>query len=285
MREVKGSRVSSLAVGLVAFAVTLPLMGGCAVLMGTAEPDGATPSAGPAFRARLTDAAVSTVGVCLDPSRSSNASFAPEQRAMIAESVAGWATGKKATEAGAAGAPGLDLLIRQVQNDSYGDAPTLRVSIPSVAGLVPEPKSTSATFAIDDVTWQNAKRDYDSEIAAAADAASEAAARVKAMPLRPSDSEIAGCVSALATILSPGDRKILLLSDLGQNHAPQIAGDLSRTQVLVVQPCPSGDASTCTTLATDTASSLKSRGATEVAAIRPEAASPARYSTFWKDGL
>lgn len=141
---------------------------------------------------------MSTVGVCLDPSRSSNASFAPEQRAMIAESVAGWATGKKATEAGAAGAPGLDLLIRQVQNDSYGDAPTLRVSIPFPrVGLVPEPKSTSATFAIDDVTWQNAKRDYDSEIAAAADAASEAAARVKAMPLRPSDSEIAGCVSAL----------------------------------------------------------------------------------------
>lgn len=58
MREVsfhagsEGEPSLLLAVGLVAFAVTLPLMGGCAVLMGTAEPDGATPSAGPAFRAR-----------------------------------------------------------------------------------------------------------------------------------------------------------------------------------------------------------------------------------------
>lgn len=82
-------------------------------------------------------------------------------------------------------------------------------------------------------------------------------------------SEIHGAVSAAAQSFSPrGGRKLLLISDLEQNRAPQIAGSLKDVHMLIVHICRK--AASCRSHQASWDRELRRRGVLTVAFIRIE---------------
>ena len=221
----------------------------------------------------------------MDGSLSSVPSFSSAEKSRLQQAVRQWSPETPVTAEGVPPRPGLQLSVRQVLTDSYASsAASLTLEIPAVPGLVARPDATDAGFVEADRQWQSAKKQYETDSAAAAAAASKASAALEHYRLERQNSEISGCVSALAQTVTGSSRLLILVSDLKQTGQPQIAGDMSGTSVLIVQAC-GGSAAKCTNLANDWTSRLKSQGAAAVRVLRPESSSPTVYTSFLKGVL
>jgi len=258
---------------------------GCGVLNGTA-PEEASPSASPvAFQARTPAPETVPAGACFDGSSSSVPSFSSVELSRLQQAVGHWSPDTPVTADGAPPRPGLHLSVRQVLTNSYSSsAGSLTLEIPAVPGLVARPNATDPGFVEADRQWQSAKKQYEADSATAAAAATQAAGALEHYQLQRQNSEISGCVSALAQTITGSSRRLILVSDLEQNGQPQIAGDMSGTSVLIVQAC-GGSAAKCTNLADAWTSQLKSQGTAVVRILRPESSSPSSYTSFLKGVL
>ena len=215
-------------------------------------------------------------GVCIDPTTSTPGPFAANIQQIVANTLATWtgsvppATVNTATQP----QPGVTMVVRQVETNSYLSSNVdLNVTVPSVPGLIAPPAVTSQAFLTDDPIWLKGRSAVVAAATAAQSSGAKAAQSVTSMQLESwQNSDIVGCVSALASTMPPGNRRLLLASDLQQNEPPQVGGSLTGTEVLVVQPCNT-DASSCTGWADLWQELLTKAGASSVRFVRPEDAS------------
>ena len=266
--------------GLAALAVAgLLSLSGCS-LLGTPRATSTTTTSS----LSATQAASTLVGgVCIDSTGSTPGPFAADARELVASTLETWAAPQGAAKVAMSPRPGLRLHVRQIETNSYKAAqPDLSLAISSTPGLSAEPSVTDPNFATKDQAWV-AGRDEVARSRGASDAsAAEAAGAVRGMPLLTTqDSDIAGCMSALAEETS-GPRRLAIFSDLEQNVTPNLAGDLTGASILFVQPC-NGSASTCSSLKDLWTSVARRAGATSVTFVRPEVSRDA-FPDFLRGG-
>jgi hypothetical protein len=223
------------------------------------------------------------VGVCLDASGSTPASFADAMQEDLANAVATWVTSIPSTAHAVSAQPGLDLTIRFVLTVSYtSSAPFVHIHVPSVNGLKPELDATDPRFIEDDPVWVRERSEVLAAAKAAVVAAGSAARTIKSTRLVRQASEIAGCVSALAATAPRGPRAFVVFSDGEQNQAPQLSGDFSDTELLWIQPCPAGIALHCQAVQINWRQKLEHLGAAPVTFTRPEDITPEALQNFMK---
>lgn len=190
-----------------------------------------------------TPAEVRRVALIVDPS-GSNGGPAEAARALVmtGDAVARWYGQPPQSRRPSEPYPGLDLHIRTVATNSYGPrAELLHVELPPVAGLnpPPDPSDALATSA-----WAKASDGVDAGWRDGQALAVAAAEQVRRLQPPSLDSEIVGAVSAAGAVMGSGPGTIVLISDLEQIGAPQVAGDLAGKRLVVFQRC-NGDAARC----------------------------------------
>ena len=231
---------------------------------------------------QTTPAHTANTGACIDPSGSTVSTFSITARMFLAQTVDAWVSDQKVTTGGSSATVGLNLQLRQVLTNSFSSsAPSVTVAIPPVPGLKPRLDVNDPNFTTDDPSWVAARKQNEILIADARQAARKGSRDIQTYRLLEQNSEITGCLSALAATVEGAKRAFILASDLEQTEPAQVAGDLQGTDILVVQPC-GGNASECTALATSWRSALKGRGAGLVTFIRPEDSSVAVFTAFLK---
>lgn len=218
-------------------------------------------------------------GLCLDATESSPTQFAASVQSALASTLDGWVGRQKDSPSqGAAlsGDPGLTLDVREVESDSYTTTqPQLNISVPSIPTLATEPSPRDSTFAVDEAAWSDARTRRLASIRRARAESASAAASVAGMPLvtNPAESDIQGCIQALAAQL-PHGAHIALASDLEQSTTVNTGQSLTGDSVLVIQSCPDNEAA-CTARASAWTGWLRESGAPSVTVVRPEVAASA----------
>jgi hypothetical protein len=224
-------------------------------------------------------------GICIDPTLSTDTAFSATIKSIVVGVVSGWAAAPSAPSDSTPipSEPGLDLYVRQVETDSFdSNNVALHLAIPAVPGLKVRPSATSSAFLADDPMWRRAASAIATTATAASQSATHDAAAINNMVLETwQNSEIVGCVSALAETVPQGPRSFILASDLEENEPPQITGDLHGTRILVIQPCD-GTAASCAALQTSWRALFANQGATDITFIRPEDAAQV-LPTFMKE--
>jgi len=224
---------------------------------------------------------VAVRGLCLDPTDSTRAAFSEDVKARVAELVEAWTPPDADPRDGSDAVPGLSLTVRVIDTASYStDAVALTVTVPPVPALASRPDLTADGVLAPGGpydTWTRERERAQAARAAAREAAASAARALRALRLdHATRSGISGCLSALAQTLPPGDdRRIALASDLDENTAVQVAGDFGKAPLLVVQPCPDGDARRCTELLARAEGLLRALDTGPLTPVRPEAAGAA----------
>ncbi len=218
-------------------------------------------------------------GVCIDPTLSTVTSFASSIQQLVSSTVSTWvtpATAPTSTSVPLPPQPGLNLMVRQVETNSFQSANTfVSIAVPAVPGLAPQPTVTSSNFVSEEPTWDHDKATQTADESAAAGDAVQGAASIQNMQLETwQNSDVAGCVSALATTTASGPRRFVLASDLEQDEPPQIAGNLHDTEILVIQPCDT-TAAGCAALQSQWQALLSAQGASSITFVRPEDAAQA----------
>jgi len=250
----------------------LVLPSGCSMINPSASANPHRQGSTPAYQATVAAPTLDD-GVCIDPTTSTPGPFAANVQQIVANTLATWAgpVPPNTLDTATKPRPGVTMVVRQVETNSYlSSNVAVNLSVPSVPGLMAPPPVTSDAFLADDPIWLKGRSAVVAAATAAQSSGTLAAQSVTSMQLESwQNSDIVGCVSALASTMPAGTRRLLLASDLQQNEPPQIAGSLSGTEVLVVQPCNT-DASTCTGWADLWQSLLTKAGAASVHFVRPE---------------
>lgn len=269
----------------------LALLAGCGAGSGAFDPP--TPSSTPSTVVTHDTSTIFNARACFDATGSTSdidPQFGPLMRADLASAVRGWAqpapadpTGvRPVAPDGAMGQPGLNLQLRWVSTNPYGDMNVRIVKVRPVPSLIAEPSTSSSNFANDDSTWQSGARQV-ADIAkdAVADSA-KAAGQISSYPWPNGRSGISACISALIEDLPPGHDVLVVASDGEETEPPQVAGNLHNARVLWVMPCPTGNAAHCTALQATWRAFLGKVGAGSVSFIRPESASATLFAEFMK---
>jgi hypothetical protein len=177
-------------------------------------------------------------GVCIDATPSIDPAVPELARMTLAARVASWVPPPTSPTELTPAVPGLDLLVRKVTTDS--DSLSLvgqvaRVKIAAVPGVSSEP-GPSINFS--ELMDQHQKQATDAQTAR--DAATKAAAAgtdtITNADLTSAESEIRGCVEALAWSMPRST--LLLVSDLEQDGNPQVGiASLKDVRLIVVHSC------------------------------------------------
>ncbi len=217
-------------------------------------------------------------GVLIDPTLSTATGFSSSAEQIISSVLSSWpgppvpttTTGPTVPQ------PGIQAYVRQVETNSFDSSnPSFYIAIPAVPGLKHRPNAAAPNFLSQDPTWIRARAQVANVSELATNVANQGATEVANWQLEAwQNSEIYGGVSALAETMPSGPKRIVVWSDLEQNEAPQVAGNLRQAAVLVVQPC-NDTAATCQGYAASFKSFLKSLGASSIQFIRPEDAAQA----------
>jgi hypothetical protein len=219
--------------------------------------------------------------VIVDPTGSDREYF-DAGRDDLAAAIRGWP--QLVAPAGSTRAePQLRIAVREVGNASYSPgAQLLAGSIPAIPGVLPLPSHLSGdlTGRIEAINQERAARAAALK-AVRADALSLSNQIEHLNPPLPSCSNVWGAVSAASQLFDSTDRRLLVISDLGQNCHTQMAGSLDGVKILVVHICST--ASTCLQQQTVWRAGLASRGASSINFDRLEVAKQA-IETFISSG-
>lgn len=262
------SRAQRLGALLLALAFSL-VVSGCASIQSLVSPPVSTTTT--VARTAVGPAVTIAFGMCPDPSGSMDRRIVTAAIRAVADTLTDWVPTSGDPRGGRPGTPGLELHLRQVGTASFGPGgEVLAGAISPVPAIPARPEVTDPDFVTANRAWRDAVAAADAAAAQVRVASAALAARVRQVTLTRGGSEIAGCVSALAQTLPAGLRRILVVSDLVQIGQPQIAGDLTGTDVLVVHQCRVATA--CDGQEREFATSLSARGAASIRFIRPERA-------------
>jgi hypothetical protein len=279
---------------IAAMAAGVATLAGCGITdTSSANFDPPTPTPTPAFVATPDTPTVVNARACFDATGSTSKfvpQFGPMMRGYLAGAVRGWAHAAPADSAGTApvdpegtpGQPGLNLQMRWVSTNPYGDMNSLLVQVRAVPRLVKEPAAASPAFVAQDPAWQKGATLVASTAKAAAGDSAKAAQRIASFRWPHGKSGISACISALVQDLPVGHDALLVASDGEENEPPQVAGNLHHAKVLWVMPCPSGNAAHCAALQASWRGFLGKLGAESVRFIRPESASTALFAELLK---
>jgi hypothetical protein len=131
-------------------------------------------------------APVINVGVCIDPTLSTNTSFSQTIESLVAQVVAGWAESPPPPTITTALSPrsGLNLWLRQVETNSFDSSNAfLHFVIPSVPELQARLDATDPNFINDDPLWVKARSSVIGQATAASQASSAGAKAIQSWPL------------------------------------------------------------------------------------------------------
>jgi hypothetical protein len=219
-----------------------------------------------------------SVKTCIDPTASTDKRFAQAIRASLVEAVRGYMPSRpEETKAGVAGTPGLDLTVRLISTRplAYGE-PYLHIEIPPVDGLPPRPDMTKPG-ALDPggpyLAWKKVEAQWAADYRAAQTAQADAVEVLQRIDLsHPQRSGVRDCVAALMTVPATyPDATVVVASDLGDNEFTGTDPVFNGAPMLIIQPCPKGDAGTCAARLEAFTSWTSAHGAGPVSLARPEA--------------
>jgi hypothetical protein len=256
-----------------------PILAACGGASTTSQGDSPRP---PALRPEVGS---KSAGFCLDGTLSSDASYAPRLRKVVADAVAHWQPAASTQLLkGAPGVPGLVFAARSVTTTSNStDGALTPVTIDSVAALDPQPDPKASGFGDAIHRWVPQRDAYTTGRAASAHQAAAAGAAVLRMPIvRHTQSGIYNCLGALSEELGPSQPALIVASDM-QNNRPIVTLNLHHARVLMVTICPASTADTCPTRFGDAATTLEHHGATSVRQIRADAVSASTLVDFIRE--
>jgi hypothetical protein len=223
-----------------------------------------------------------SVAVCIDPTASTDRHFARSIRASLVEAVRGYVPHEPAeTKAGIAPVAGLDLTVRLVSTRplAYGE-PYLYADIPLVAGLPTRPDMTQLG-ALEPggpyLAWKKSNEQWAADYHVAVEAQSDAIDALGRIDLSYSQrSGVRDCVAALMTVpFTSANVTVVVASDLRDNEFTGTAPDFGGARMLLIQPCPNGNASECARRYDAFISWASAHGVGPVSMARPEAADTA----------
>ncbi len=273
---------AAVAVGAVAIA-----MSGCSLVADATTPgepdpihDGSGPvnvatadsGAGVGIDDFLVLAPVKNLGLCLDPSQSMDPLVVGQSVDAVRHLVDAWALPSlDSATSGLEPTAGLSVVVRQISGGSYGDVSTQLVNgaVPAVSGLTSQPALNRDSYLDTAEVWRRARQQVEIEISEAQAKLEDVRHQLSALAVEPGDSEIAGCVSALVESFPPGTPiTLVVVSDLVQSSPPQLAGDFSTVEMIVVHHCV--DAATCQELRQEWEQQWSGLGLQSVSYVRPE---------------
>jgi hypothetical protein len=188
------------------------------------------------------------IGVVIDPSSSTAASFSEGVIAGLAAQLRAYLPAKPAAPQtdGVATANAVNVRIKQVGNNPYAyGAADLYVEIPGVQGL-PERPGVNCMASGTYQQWTELEKAWSASYDAALADLETAVQQIQGMPLYDDYSGIRAALSALVASLPPGDHAAYLVaSDFEENRPPQTAGTLNGHALILIAACPSGDAARC----------------------------------------
>ena len=186
------------------------------------------------------------LGVVLDPTTSTAASFTRNVVAALVTQLGNFLPDKPQPATGSPAIDGINLRIKQVGANpfAYG-APDTYLQIPGVRGLPPRPGVECLDSGIYQ-QWSALEKQWSTEYAAAMATRDKAISALRGMKLTDSNSGIRAALSALAVAM-PGTEHsaYLVASDFEENVKPQTAGSLAGHPLILITACPSGNASEC----------------------------------------
>lgn len=182
-------------------------------------------------------------GVCIDATPSIERAIPERARTLLVERLTSWVTPSVVSSEGSAPVPALELLVRRVTQDvvALGTAGEVgHVRIPAVPGVAPAPGPVSNLLEL-----QAERRKQvvaaDKARSLAMSKTAEAAEVLQGADLTSPESDIRGCVEALARAMPRG--KILLVSDLEQYGVPQVGvASLRHIELTIVHACTTAGA-------------------------------------------
>lgn len=218
-----------------------------------------------------------SIGLCLDPTASTDKAFARATLASAINAVKNYLPVKPATtKDGVTAVPGLDLTVRLVSTRplAYGQ-PYLNIQVPAVVGLPPRPDMT-APGALDPggpyLAWKKSEVEWTSDFQAAQEAVGSAIERLGGIDLsNPGRSGVRECAAALVSVAPEyANATLIVASDLGDNSFTGAKPNFDGKPLILIQPCADGNARHCSDLQNDFIAWTSNHGAGQTTITRPE---------------
>jgi hypothetical protein len=223
---------------------------------GAVASPGAPPEAVPATACvtpELVPYETSYLGIVIDSTTSTDASFSEGVREALAAKLAGYVPAKPEQLAAASGVAPTNALhaVIQLVGDApfaYGSTTQISIDIPGVPGL-PERPQLDCIESGEYQRWSALAKSWGADWDAATAAGQAAATDVRNIDLVVADSVMSGiraAVSKVAVAVPQGEHAgFLLASDMDENSGVQQAGSLGGHTVILINACPTGDADKC----------------------------------------
>ncbi len=218
-----------------------------------------------------------SVGICDDPTASTDPAFAKSIIASTIHAVENYVPAQPTEiKDGVPAVPGLDLTVRLVSTRplAYGQ-PYLNIQIPAVDGLPVRPDMT-APGALDPggpyLAWKESEEQWAADYQASREAVATAVKRLGTIDLsNPSRSGVRECVAALVSVPPKySNATLVVASDLGDNSFTGANPHFDAKPIVLIQPCSDGDSKKCTRLQEDFTAWTANNGAGPTTATRPE---------------
>lgn len=218
-----------------------------------------------------------SIGVCIDPTASTDKTFAKSILASTIHTVEDYVPAQPTeTKDGVPAVSGLDLTIRLVSTRplAYGQ-PYVNIQIPAVDGLPARPDMT-APGALDPggpyLAWKESEEQWAADYQASVQAVATAVKRLGTSDLsNPGRSGVRECVAALVSVPPKYSNSTLVVaSDLGDNSFTGANPNFDAKPIVLIQPCSDGDAKKCARLQNDFTAWTANHGAGPTTATRPE---------------
>lgn len=244
-----------------------------------AEPGASTESPGASTPQALPSPEGRSIAVCIDPTGSTDKSFAVSVKDALVRAVKGYLPAKPGdVRNGHPGIRPVDVQVRLVSTRplAYGEQ-YLRVAIPGVPELVARPDMT-ASGALDPGgpydAWKSLRTAWSTAYDASLEASKFGADQLAAIDLsNPGSSGVRDCAAALTVVPAEQQKATFVVaSDLQDNSFSGADPDFGGSRLLLIQPCPSGKARTCEAARNGFADWAAKHGAGSVDTTRPELA-------------
>jgi hypothetical protein len=212
-------------------------------------------------------------GVCLDTTESVPPGVVAAAVEAVAGLVEGWAQPlSQATDGSSAPQPGLLLAVRKVLATSSleYEGQVARVEIAPVPDVAPTPAVEDDIDGRLYAKWTDDTLAAERAASEARQAGADSAAAIRGADWSPAqNSEIRGCLDALASSLRGGERRLVVVSDFAQNVTAQTGvATFEGAKVLLVRACT--DANACVAAGQTWHDELVDLGVEEVVFGTPE---------------
>jgi hypothetical protein len=235
---------------------------------GPATPPGPAP---PRIPPTLQVPAAAEVGFCTDGSGAVPRPLGIELLNRLADAVDGWPAGPSGDyRNGWPSQAGLHIVLRSVTDRSGRRDPRAAVDgyVDSVPGVPPRLEIDDPRFLDDEPSWAAAVRTAESARIRALRQAAETADAIRHLRLPTGSARVGECLATVAGDLRPGHRLLGSLSDLRQDVAGPLNGDLGNASILVGHNCAEADG--CARKETDWTHRFSGHQAANIRLVEPE---------------